>query len=113
MTLWSFSPASQSPWLPELFMLEPGLFLGVLFLGLAVGGMLTGTTLVRFRGVIYRVEDPKMFREAIASYLVLGSFSIGAYVFNLPNNYVISVLLIGTFVYCAYLLIASLIRKKG
>jgi hypothetical protein len=91
----------------------PGwLIFGIFLLGLGVVGLLTGESLVRFRGVIYRANEPREFWESIATDFLCGSLLIGAYAFNLPANDLISVVFVGTFVYIVYLLIRPVIRQK-
>ena len=48
------------------------LIFGLFFLGLAVGGILTGETLARFGHVIYRAKEPKEFWEDIVACFLCG-----------------------------------------
>jgi hypothetical protein len=59
------------------------LFFGVTFLALAVGGSLTGETLARFRGVIYRADNPKQFRWVVVAYYVGALYFIGLFFLDL------------------------------
>jgi hypothetical protein len=88
------------------------LIFGLVFFGLAVGGVLTGETLARFRGVIYRANDPKEFWEAIVANFLLGILLMWSYAYNIPADFLITVTFVGTFVYILYLLASAVIRQK-
>ena len=66
---------SQSPYVE--------LIVGAAFLVLAVGGTLTGETLARFRGWIYRTDDPKSFRWVLVIYYLTGACLIGRFFFDI------------------------------
>jgi hypothetical protein len=44
--------------------------------------LLTGKTLVKFRGIVSESEDPKTYWEAVIALLVLGGVFIGLYAFG-------------------------------
>jgi len=44
--------------------------------------LLTGKTLVRFRGIVSESEDPKTYWEGVITYLVFGAVFIGLYAFG-------------------------------
>jgi hypothetical protein len=87
------------------------LIFGIFSLGLALGGILTGVSLVRFGRVIYRSEEPKQFWESIVLYFLGGVLLLGAYLFNIPGQGVAVILLMGSVIYIVYLLISWAIRK--
>jgi hypothetical protein len=74
--------------------------------------MLTGESLERFRGVIYRAEEPKEFLAVSRNAFSFWHVFIGAYVFNIPADYLISATFIGVFVHIVYLLDRWVIRQK-
>jgi hypothetical protein len=56
------------------------LIAGGAFLVLAVGGTFTGETLARFRGWVYRTDDPKTFRWLLVIYYLAAAFLIARFV---------------------------------
>jgi hypothetical protein len=61
------------------------LLLGIVFLVLSVVFTLSGGTLERFRGIVYRAEDPKRFWGNIAFYCLAGLICIGLYLCQIAN----------------------------
>ena len=57
------------------------LVLGTVFVGVALISMLTGKTLVKYRGIVSRAEDPKTFRENVIFDCVAGLVFFGLYVY--------------------------------
>ena len=55
--------------------------MGIVLIGLALIFALTGRCLVKYRGIIYRADDPKEFWQNIAVYCVLGLVCLGLYVY--------------------------------
>ena len=88
------------------------LIFGLFFLGLAVGGILTGETLARFGHVIYRAKEPKEFWEDIVACFLCGILLIWSYAYSIPADFLITVVFIGTFVHIVYLLARAVIRQK-
>jgi hypothetical protein len=85
---------------------------GLIFLGLAVGGMLTGETLARFGRVIYRAKEPEEFWEEIVASFLCGILLTWSYAYNVPADFLITVTFIGVFVHIVYLLSRWVIRQK-
>jgi hypothetical protein len=59
------------------------LIIGIVLMGVTLISTLTGTCLVKYRGFIYRAEDPKEFWQNVALYCVLGLISLGLYLYTL------------------------------
>jgi hypothetical protein len=55
---------------------------GFFLLGAALISVLTGKTLVRFRGIVSESEDPKTYWESVITFLVLGIVFVGLYAFG-------------------------------
>jgi MFS family permease len=78
------------------------LICGIFFLGLAVGGILSGEALERYGRVIYRAEEPKQFWQSIAADFIFGALFIWAYAFKVRADDLIGVLIFVAFVYALY-----------
>jgi hypothetical protein len=81
---------------------------------LFLGGIYTcmGKSYVRFQGWVYRSEKPKEYWRSVATYYLGGILFVGADVFNVPADFLISVTFIGVFVYIVYLVIRWAIRRQ-
>ena len=58
------------------------LILGVVLMVMALISTLTGTALVKYRGIVHRAEDPKAFWESIAVDCLLGLIFLGLYLYT-------------------------------
>jgi hypothetical protein len=86
-------------------------FAGLLFFGLAVGGVLTGEGLYR-GGVVYRTEKPREFWELIASDFVFCALFFSVDVFNMSKDSFNGLFYIVMSVYIVYSLCSWLIRRR-
>jgi len=57
------------------------LVLGAAFIAMTLISMLTGKTLVKYRGIVSRAEDPKTFRDSIVADFVIGLVCFGLYLY--------------------------------
>ncbi len=55
---------------------------GLVILCAALVSILSGKTLVKFRGIVARSEDPKTFWESVVTLVVMGVALIGLYAFG-------------------------------
>ena len=55
---------------------------GIVLMGVTLISTLTGTCLVKYRGFVFRAEDPKEFWQNVALYCVLGLISLGLYLYT-------------------------------
>jgi hypothetical protein len=58
------------------------LITGSVLMGVTLISTLTGTCLVKYRGFVFRAEDPKEFWRNVALYCVLGLISLGLYLYT-------------------------------
>lgn len=58
------------------------LVLGIVFMAMALISTLTGKTLVKYRGIVSRVEDPKGFREGVITDCVIGLVCFGFFLYT-------------------------------
>lgn len=58
------------------------LILGIVLMGMVLISTLTGRSLVKYRGIVSRAEDPKTFWQSIALYFLLGIFFLGLYLYT-------------------------------
>jgi hypothetical protein len=58
------------------------LILGTALFGLAVISTLTGICLDKYRGIIDRTKDPKMFWQNVAAYYLIGILFFGLYLYT-------------------------------
>lgn len=58
------------------------LSIGLVFLFMTVVFALSGATLERYHGVVYRTEEPKRFWWNIAFYFLAGLFFIGTFLYQ-------------------------------
>jgi energy-coupling factor transporter transmembrane protein EcfT len=61
------------------------LLIGIVLLIIAVVFTLTGETVERYRGMVYRAEEPKRFWWDVALFYLGGIFFIGLYLYNISN----------------------------
>jgi hypothetical protein len=61
------------------------LLMGVVLLVLAVVFTLTGETMERFNGMVYRAEEPKRFWWNVAMFYLGGLFFIGLFLYKISN----------------------------
>ena len=59
------------------------LIMGIVLMGVTLISTLTGTCLVKYRGFVYRAEEPKEFWQNVALYCILGLISLGLYLYTL------------------------------
>ena len=59
------------------------LVFGTVLMGVVFVSMLTGRSLVKYRGIVSRAKDPKTFWQSIALYFVLGLVFFGLYIYTL------------------------------
>ncbi len=58
------------------------LIMGIVLMGGVLLSILTGYSLTRYRGIVSRAEDPKMFWETVVTYGVLGLVCFGLYLYT-------------------------------
>ena len=58
------------------------LILGSCVTALALISALTGVSIEKYRGIIYRSDDPKEFWQSIAIYFLLGLICLGLYFYT-------------------------------
>ena len=58
------------------------LIMGIVLMVMTLIFTLTGTCLVKYRGIVHRAEDPKKFWQNIALYFLLGLVSLGLYLYT-------------------------------
>jgi len=61
------------------------LLVGIVLLGMTAVFTLSGETLERYRGIVYRTKEPKRFWWDVLAYFLLGLFFIGLYLFQKSN----------------------------
>jgi hypothetical protein len=59
--------------------------IGIILLVIAVLFRLTGETIERFHGVVYRAEEPNRFWWNVATYYLGGVFFIGLFLYKISN----------------------------
>jgi hypothetical protein len=59
------------------------LVMGIVLMGVTLISTVTGTCLVKYRGFVFRAEDPKEFWQSVALYFVLGLICLGLYLYAL------------------------------
>jgi hypothetical protein len=58
------------------------LILGCCVTAFALISALTGVSIEKYRGIIYRSDDPKRFWQSIAIYFLLGLICLGLYFYT-------------------------------
>lgn len=53
------------------------MYIGLVSLIIGAASMATGKTLVRFRGLVSRDEEPKLFLRSVVMWFILGFFFVG------------------------------------
>ena len=61
------------------------LLIGIVCLIMSVAFILTGETLERYHGIVYRAEEPKRFWWDLVTWIFGGLFFIGLYLYQRPN----------------------------
>jgi 1,4-alpha-glucan branching enzyme len=61
------------------------LLIGIILLVMTAVFTLSGETLERYHGVVYRMEEPKRFWWDVVLYFLAGLFFIGLYVYQHSN----------------------------
>ncbi len=61
------------------------LLIGIVLLIFAAAFTLTGETLERYHGIVYRAEEPRRFWWDVVFYFLAGLFFIGVYVYQNSN----------------------------
>jgi energy-coupling factor transporter transmembrane protein EcfT len=61
------------------------LLIGIVLLVMAVVFTLTGESLERYHGIVYRAEEPKRFWWNVAMFFLGGIFFIALYLYNISN----------------------------
>lgn len=59
------------------------LILGIILMVVALVSALTGTTLVKFQGIVHRADDPKTFWESVVVDCLLGLIWLGLFLYTL------------------------------
>jgi hypothetical protein len=58
------------------------LVLGIAFMVMALISTVTGSTLVKYRGIVSRAENPKAFREGVVTDCVIGFVCFGLFLYT-------------------------------
>jgi hypothetical protein len=58
------------------------LVMGIVLMAATLISAITGTTLVKYQGIVSRAEDPEAFREGIITYCVLGLVCLALYLYT-------------------------------
>jgi len=58
------------------------LLIGIVVLVIAMVFTLAGGSLERFRGIVYRTEEPKRFWWSVATWYLIGLFFIGLFLYK-------------------------------
>jgi RsiW-degrading membrane proteinase PrsW (M82 family) len=61
------------------------LLIGIVLLVMAVVFTLTGESLERYHGIVYRAEEPKRFWWNVAMFFLGGIFFFALYLYNISN----------------------------
>ena len=75
---------SQGTYWRDYFMArhQISLTLGVVLLGVVIISTLSGKTLVKYRGMVSRADDPKSYWLSVAMDCILGVISIGIHLYT-------------------------------